>query len=249
LIAPPTVHSLSDSSHPKSSSHPLALLEKRGRSASICSSCSSVDSESNSPPEAPVLKAATIDEGGKKGQKRKRVRSDEHNLKHNEARRKVYARKRKGLEGNLVAIAAEKEKNREKSALYKTKMLESFKANPAAKSVWNAAKKKITARHRANQIAKFDGDPVAIAEFDAEKKAVAKRKRDGKKNAKKDYDSKRKEEQFAKFVGTFDDKHKATAAWELEKKRLIKIKNLKHRDKKALEKKATEDAELLMIRC
>jgi hypothetical protein len=280
-------------------SHPLPKLEKRGGSVSSrSSSYSSLDSESASTPDAPVLQAAYIDDGGNQCQKRKAVDDaeaaakkigrneaarelavnvvpiDAQKTKYNEDRRNAYAQKKelqgkpdalkewrtkqqeatrnsnarrvKEIEVYPYAMAAAKEKARGINAWYHTKRLASFKANPAAKSAWDVKKKQGADRSRANKIAKFDGDTVAIAQFDNEVKAAAKLKRDGKKKDKKEYDSQRKKEQFAKFATGFDDKHEAEVAWELEKKSLNRIRHLKHKKKKALEKKAMEDAELLM---
>jgi hypothetical protein len=108
LRASPTSHSISDPFKPKSSSYPSALLEKRGRpAASRSSSSSSIDSEATIPPDAPVLKATTNDEGGNQGQKRKRVRSEEQRLNYNEYKRKAYARKKK--DEKHVAISGGKQ--------------------------------------------------------------------------------------------------------------------------------------------
>jgi hypothetical protein len=127
LTASPTRHLLSSPSQPTSSSYTSAFLEKRGRPASSSSSCSSVDSDSTNPPEAPVLKTASIDEGNQ-GQKRKRVRSDEQRLKRNNARRNAYARTREVLKGDPAVMAIAKEKIRVKNSIAYGK------SGPAAKA-------------------------------------------------------------------------------------------------------------------
>jgi hypothetical protein len=54
------------------------------------------------------------------------------------------------------------------------------------------------------------------------------------------------ENKFAKFATRFDDKDEAIAAWELEKTRLIKIKNLKQKEKK-VKKELAANADSSMI--
>jgi hypothetical protein len=222
LKAYPASHSLVNPfrRRPKSL-HPLAFIEKRGRPATRRASDSSVDSESSSPLEVPVLKTAAIDDGVNNGQKKKRLRSDEQKSKIKEAARKAYARikdelkrdpaafkewkssrrendrnrnarKREENKGDPDAMAAAKEKSREKNKSAKTKRLASFKDNPAAAIAFNLNRKQMVDRRKAKQIAKFDGDHVAIANFDVENKAAAKLKRDGKKMEKKEYDSQKR---------------------------------------------------------
>jgi hypothetical protein len=103
LIATPIQNSFLKPSQSMSYSHPLQKLEKRGGSVSSrSSSYSSLDSESASTPDAPVLKTPTMDDGRNQGQKRKGKISDEQRLRNNAAKRKVYARKTKGLEVTVV---------------------------------------------------------------------------------------------------------------------------------------------------
>jgi hypothetical protein len=81
--------------------------------------------------------------------------------------------------------------------------------------------------------------------FEAESgKAVAKLKRDGKKKEKKEYDSKRKEELFAKFAARFDDKHEAISAWKLEEMRVGRAKYALRKKRKTENEEA--NAELLI---
>jgi hypothetical protein len=174
LRASSTSHSISTPSQPKSSSRPLAFLEKRGRSATRLPSSSSVDFDSTNPPEPPVLNSATFDDGGNKGQKKK-LRSDEQRLKRNKEERNRNALKREVLKGDPDAMAAAKEKTREKNAKARTKRLAVFKDNPKAKIAWNLKRTQCIARRKAKQISKFGGDLVAIAKFELKEKAEKKR--------------------------------------------------------------------------
>jgi hypothetical protein len=159
LRASPTCHSTSNPSQPASSSYPSAFLEKRGHPASSSSSSSSVDSDSTNPPEAPVLKASTFDDGVNKVQTTKRVVSNGQKLRNNAAAREKRKRKGESIVGDPVAMAAMKEKIREHNELNRTRRLALLKANPEAKIVWNLKKKQGADRRRANQL----GDPAAMA--------------------------------------------------------------------------------------
>jgi hypothetical protein len=216
-----TSHSLANPPQPKSSSHPLAFLEKRGRSATRRQSSSSVDSESSSPPEAPVLK--NIDDGVNNGQKRKRVRSDTKRLKHNKDERDRNARKKEVLKGDPAALAIAKEKDRVRNSIAYQKL------GPAAK-----AATKLKRDNRKPEKKEYEKQRRRSVNF-------VPRTKDNARIIKARYEAKR----VLDFTKQFDDKEEAMAAWEVEKKRLNRIKYVT-RKKKALEKKALADAELLM---
>jgi hypothetical protein len=174
LIATPIQSSFLKPSQSKSYSHPLPNLERRGGSVSSrSSSYPSLDSESTSPPEAPVLKTHTMDDGGNQGQKRKRVRSDVQRSKIKEAARKAYARKEEEIKGDPAALAAKKQKKSEKNARATKKRLASFKANPEAKTAWKAktalTKVRYNLKRESDFMEKFDDKQEAIAAWKLEK--------------------------------------------------------------------------------
>jgi hypothetical protein len=163
LIATPIRHSLSNTLQLKSSTHPQPQLEKRGGSVSSrSSSCSSLD-EFASPPDAPVLKTATIEEDRKPEEKRKRVISDEQRLKNNKAKREIgdeqrlwnnrakrdlRARKRKEIEANPTALKSWRLKIKQASVRKRIKQQALFDANPAAKIAWRLKERKRGADYR-----------------------------------------------------------------------------------------------------
>jgi hypothetical protein len=173
LIATPIRHSLSTHLQSVNYSHPQPQLEKRGGSVSSrSSSCYSLESESASPPDAPILKTANIEEDREQGQKRKGVRSDDQRLKDNKARRVTLARINRALELDPIALKAKRLKIKKASARRWKKREVLFDANPAAKTAWKLKIFEANARCRQKKRRWLEANPK---EMKVERKKIAER--------------------------------------------------------------------------
>jgi hypothetical protein len=134
-----------------------------------------------------VLKNPAMDDGGNKGQKRKRVRKAKtaaQKTKYNETARNAYARKKKELQGNPnalkewrnmqyranrkilynadpVSMAARKSKNNEASARYRLRKNTRLEANPDKMETERKKVAEQTARAKTKRLAEFEANPGA----------------------------------------------------------------------------------------